>query len=501
MKKYFKALPGWSSRKLIWLIIAAGIFMRVELYRTNLVDIDEYFSSYNIENFRITEVFEPSGRDQAYNQAQPTGFLIIENIIVKLFGPGKYMLRLFPFLCGIFSVLLFYKVAVLYCEPAAVPVALLFFAVSQQLIRYSSIIKSYSCDVLIVLILLLGIKDLQEKPLNRLRAILWGAAGSAAMWISHAAILVLPGLGLVLILDTIRKKEEGKLGNLLLLSSVLAINLVFVYHAGLNALAGSKGGLCYWQDHFLSFKINGLADLELYANALWNGFKTARVLPYAIAISMCAAGGIYMFVKRRRDFFYLISPVLFTVTASVLGKYPFYERLILFLVPIIIIFIAEGVGRVIKNRIAFYPGIILAALLIFGTSREAKDLLLDPAAQFDPIERYVSAKWRAGDILYTYYPANPASAGNFCSIGKTGLVLFVYAPDTVGYFNQEGKYNAVNDQAWNNPARDNQIWIGFFNVDVNKEKEILAGFDKGGVKVDRITASGRVFYLYKRKTA
>lgn len=473
--------------------------MRVEFYRTNPVDIDEYFTSYNIEIFRITEVFEPSGRNQVYNQAQPIGFLMIENIITKLFGSGKYMLRLFPFVCGIFSLLLFYKVAKLYCEPIAVPIALMFFAVSQQLIRYSAIIKHYSCDVLIGLILLFGIKDLQEKPLNHFRIILWAGVGSAAMWISHAAILILPGLGMVLILDTIRKKEKTKLKKLLVIGSVLAINLVFLYQAQLNGLTGHKGALYFWQDWFLSFKIKSSADLALHANILWNGFKMVRLAPYNIALLMCGAGCVYLFAKKKRDFFYLMSPILFVAAASVLGKYPFYERLILFLVPILIVFISEGVGYALKNRIAYFPGIILLSILIFRTSHEAKNFLIDPSAQFDPIESYMSDKWRAGDILYTYYPPNPKSGKYLKSVERTGSVMFVYAPDSIGYFSGEEKYNIVNNQAWDNPALNGQIWIGFFNVDENKEKEVLAGFDKGAVKVDRITASGRVFYLYKRK--
>ena len=484
---------------MIWLIIAAGIFMRVEFYRTNPVDIDEYFTSYNIGKLRITEVFEPSGRDQVYNQAQPIGFLIIENVIVELFGSSKYMLRLFPFVCGIFSLILFYKVAELYCEPVAVPIALMFFAVSQQLIRYSSIIKPYSCDVLIGLISLFGIKDLQEKPLTRLRIVLWGGVCSAAMWISHAAILILPGPGMVLILDTIRKKDEKKLRNLLILSSVLVMNLAILYHAGLKTLLDSKGGGYFWQDSFLSFQIRSLADLALNANTLWNGFKMVRLMPYNIALLMCGAGCAYVFVKKKRDFFYLMSPILFVVTASVLGKYPFYERLILFLVPILIMFIAEGLGYAIKNRAAFFPGIVLFSILIIKTSSEARNFLVDPSAQFDPIESYMSDKWRAGDILYTYYPPNPNSGRSPGTADRTGLVLLVYAPDIVGYFIGDERYNAVNNQAWNSPARNDQIWIGFFNVDKNKEKEVLAGFDKDAVKVARITASGRVFYLYRRK--
>lgn len=499
MKKYLKDLLCCRSRKIIWLIIAAGIFMRVEFYRTSLVDIDEYFTSYNIEKFKITEVFEPSGRNQVYNQAQPIGFLIIENVIIKLFGSGKYMLRLFPLVCGIISLLLFYKVAKLYCEPVAVPIALMFFAVSQQLIRYSSIIKHYSCDVLIGLILLFGIKDLQEKPLNHLRILLWGGVGSVAMWISHAAILILPGLGLVLILDTARKKEKTKLKKLLIIGSIFAINLAFLYHAQLNNLTDHKGALYFWQDWFPSFEIKSLADLELCANTLWAGFKMVRLVPYNIALFMCGVGCVYMFAKKKRDFFYLMAPILFVVTASGLEKYPFYERLILFLVPILILFIAEGIGYVIKNRIAHFPGIILLAVLISMTSLEAKNFLINPPGQLDPIEIYMSDNWRAGDILYTYYPPNPKSREYFKSVERTGLVMFVYAPDSIGYFSGEEKYNVVNNQAWNNPARNSQIWVGFFNVDKNKEKEILAGFDKGAVKVDRITASGRVFYLYKRK--
>jgi len=499
MKKLLKDFLCCRSPKVIWLIIAAGIFMRVEFYRTNLIDIDEYFTSYNIKNFKITEVFEPSGRNQGYNQAQPTGFLIIENLIVRLFGSSKYMLRLFPFVCGIFSLFLFYKAAKLYCEPVAVPIALMFFAISQELIRYSSIIKSYSCDVLILLILLVGIKDLQEKPINLLRIILWGSIGSAAMWLSHASILILASLGMVLVLGAIMRKEGAKLKSLLSISAILAINLIFVYHAQLKRLTSSNGGFYYWQDRFLSFNIRSFADLELQANTLWNGFKFAQLAPYNIAILMCGAGCVYMFAKKRREFFYLISPILLAAAVSGLHKYPFYERLILFLVPILIIFMSEGIGYVIRNRIAYFPGLILLAILILRTSMEAKDFLIDPAAQYGPLGIYISDNWRAGDVLYTYYPANPNMKRSLRPLEKNGLVMFTYAPDTIGYFNGEEGHPVADDRALDAPTLNNRIWIGFFRVNKNKEKEILDNFDKYAAKVDRITARDRVFYLYERK--
>lgn len=479
---------------MIWLIIAAGVFMRVEFYLANPVDMDEYFTSYNIVNFKITKVLELSGRGQVYNQAQPLGFLIIENAIAKLFGASTSMLRLFPFVCGLFSLLLFYKVAKLYCEPISVSIALMFFAVSPQLIRYSSIVKCYSCDVLIGLLLLLGIKDLQEKPITPLRIILWGSLGSAAMWISYAAILILSGLGMVLIFAVIKKREGARLKNLSALYFIWAINLIFIYHAQLNSLTGSNASLYYWQDHFLSFKIKSLAVLGADANILWQGFQMVRLVPYEIAILMCCVGCVYMFAKKRGDFFYLMSPILLVVIASGLGKYPFCERLILFLAPILIVFISEGIGYVIKNRIAAFPGIIFFAILIYQTSLEAKSFLLDPSAQFDPIQRYMSDNWRAGDVLYTYYSPNPNSGLRLKAMEKNGVVLFVYAPDICGYFSGEEKYAMLSDR-----ARNNQVWVGFFNVDKNKEKEILAGFDEDAVKVNRIAVDGRVFYLYNRK--
>ena len=89
-----------------------------------------------------------------YNQGAPIGFLLLVKASTELFGRSEYALRLVPFIFGIVSVLLFYRVARDFIVPSAVPLAVALFAILPPLVYYSSEVKQYSGDVMATLLLL-----------------------------------------------------------------------------------------------------------------------------------------------------------------------------------------------------------------------------------------------------------------------------------------------------------------------------------------------------------
>jgi len=179
IKKLFsKANISYDSKRLLWIIICFGIILRFIQYLYNRsLWFDEAMLTFNIINRSFSELFQPLN----YGQAAPFGFLIIEKLLIRTFGNSEYVLRLFPFLCGIISVFLFCRVAVYYIEKRAVPIALGLFAISGPLIYYSSEVKQYSSDVTIALLLYWVAIYIQSKKLTIPCIAIFGVIGAVSI--------------------------------------------------------------------------------------------------------------------------------------------------------------------------------------------------------------------------------------------------------------------------------------------------------------------------------
>ena len=116
----------------------------------------------NLVNRSFPGLFQPLD----YNQGAPLGFLLIEKAVIGLLGSKDYILRLFPLMAGLASIPLMYYVSRKYGKGLASYISLGLFAVSTQLIYYSSELKQYSSDVLMTLILMLVFPKCMEKMEN-----------------------------------------------------------------------------------------------------------------------------------------------------------------------------------------------------------------------------------------------------------------------------------------------------------------------------------------------
>src|SRR3984893_4310451 len=114
-------------------IMVFGALLRLTQFLSNRsLWLDEAKLALNIVNRSFVQLCEPLD----YGQGAPVGFLMLERSAVHLFGSGEYALRLFPFLSGMISLLLFYQLAK-QSVPRAAPIAMGLFATSAPLIYYS----------------------------------------------------------------------------------------------------------------------------------------------------------------------------------------------------------------------------------------------------------------------------------------------------------------------------------------------------------------------------
>lgn len=139
-----------SPTKFEWTIIVFGALLRLTQFLSNRsLWLDEAKLALNIVNRSFVQLCKPLD----YGQGAPIGFLMLERSALHLFGSGEYALRLFPFLAGMISLLLFYQLAKQSVPTGAVPIPPGLFATSAPLIYYSSEVKQYSGDVAIALLL------------------------------------------------------------------------------------------------------------------------------------------------------------------------------------------------------------------------------------------------------------------------------------------------------------------------------------------------------------
>jgi hypothetical protein len=165
--------------------------------------------------------------------------------------------------------------------------------------------------------------------------------------------------------------------------------------------------LDFWADGFPP------AGGSLFDRALWLGHATREVFsltlgyPLATACAAMAALGAVILIRRSHDALILVGPILATVGAAMAHQYPFHSRVVLFLAPALICFLAAAIESA-RAHVASKPAlgaIIVAAACLPPLSTVR---LLGPVfgrEDVRPLLARVRGSWRQGDVLYVYYGA------------------------------------------------------------------------------------------------
>ncbi len=404
--------------KFEWLIILFGTLLRLTQYLSNRsLWLDEAYLALNIVNRSFLQLLKPLDN----NQGAPIGFLMLERSAVQLFGPGEYALRLFPFLCGLVSLLLFHRLARQSVTPKAVPIALGLFATSAPLVYYSSEVKQYSGDVVIALLLSSAAIYYASHRLTPARAASFGLLGAAAIWFSHPAIFVLAGIGVSLVLFC-RPEERWERARKFSIAFLLwGLSLGACYLLFLRHLSANQSLLSYWNFSFPPAHLFSVAGVEWFAETFFTIFQSPVGLDLAgIGAFAFLVGAVAMLIVpfsapfswQRQKLFILLSPLLVTLLAAILHKYPFSGRLLLFAVPALVLVIAEGVAYVrVKTRTtAPAIGACLIGVLFFYPLLFSSYHLIRPSfrEEIKPVLSYIQAHARPGDSLYIHPDALPA---------------------------------------------------------------------------------------------
>ena len=489
-----------TSERLAWFIIVFGIVVRVAQYVWNRsLWADEAVLALNIVNRSYWELLQPLD----YDQGAPLGFLMVEKLAVQVFGNNEYALRLFPLLCGVGSLFLFYGLAKRFIPCWAIPIALALFASLHYLVYYSSEVKQYSSDVAIALLCCLISLRLLSPKLGIYQIVIVSLVGAIAIWFSHPAIFVLAGVGGCCFLLKLVKKAPIKIANYLVVYSSWIISFIAFYFISIKNLSGDEDLLTSWNAAFPSFPLDIIWYLDAFGKFFYRplGFNGPMD---GIAIIVFVIGCISCYRRNKETLLILLSPVFVTFLASALHKYPFRSRLVLFLTPFVILLIAEGVDyirRKSRYKLAAIVSILLLFLLLVPPLGSASQLLVKPylRGEIKPVISYVKTHQQPGDVLYIY---------------QRGQYQFMYYAKKFGY--QKGDYiigvddldkydgKKLSEAEWKRYQNDldklrgnKRVWLLFSHATVASEnKRIKSYLDSIGKQIDFFDRPGAFVYLY-----
>jgi 4-amino-4-deoxy-L-arabinose transferase-like glycosyltransferase len=417
-----------SLNILLWAFVVAGIILRVfHFIHNRSLWNDEAYLANSLIRMDFTELMQGP---LAYHQKAPITYLWISRLSVLLFGKTEMALRLFSFLCGIASLFVFLPVARYFLKPLGAVVAMAILAMAGSLVFHAVEAKQYSVELLSTIVALY----LYIKYHNRLdfsSLLLWGLWGAILVWFSYPVIFVLAGIAFAMCLSYLIKKEWNSL-----LRSVLPFSLWLVSFAVNYFLftykhhENSEWLLRWFADHgaFMPLPPASVSDLAWFFHTaymtlrfsvglLWIYFTHENPLIQLVLrmpmlpLLLAFIGVIALYRNNKQVLMLLTFPILFALLASGLKLFPFFERLTVFLAPLLILLIVYGCQKAMdflhtdsKWKYAI-PVLLLVGPVMNSTMQLVNTSLFGEHKQSKEREGllFIKDKLQQGDQVYMFW--------------------------------------------------------------------------------------------------
>lgn len=379
--KQWNALPVFMFpdkylRYLIALILVMGIVLRLTYYFQDYdLIIDEANIARNIYERNFAGLLLPL----AYEQYAPPIFLWIEKLFSLLLGFGEKALRLYPLLCGIASLFVFYKILskLIAIKAYWYPLALL--AMGTIYVQYCAQVKQYMPDMLIGLLLIWAALNLDGSKVGRTKFILfWIITGSIAVWSSMSSVFILSGIGCYYGWPLWKKRAWKETGFLLLPVLVWIMQFLLYYFLILKSQISLDNLQRYHHEYFL-YSLPANSEQWLHNGkrliAVIGQMGGMTVLPLIFNILLLFIG-IYLLARKKTEWLWLFGlPIVLVLLAAALHQYSLIERLILFLLPLGLVLIGFGLEKLMEMKSVALKIIICAIALVSIKNRSAIDIL------------------------------------------------------------------------------------------------------------------------------
>ena len=370
-------------QQIVWAFIALGIMAGLVRYLLWLpLWPDEAYLAHNFLHRGYLDLM----KSLDFIQIAPLLYLWVQATFIKIFGFSEYSLRLYTLLCGIGSLLLFWRLAGRVLRGTAFLLAVGTFAVAYPLVRHSAEAKPYGADVFVSMIMLTLLVEWLRRPQERRWAWALVVVMPLAVGLSYPAVFFAGGIVSVMALVLWQRGSRGDWLRWAAAVATLSVGMAALFAlSARNQMAASAADqrAAYATSFPPSLTSPGKLILFVLANT-----NEALVYPAGGAIgpnlltSLCCLTALVLLIRGRRFFLVVLClvPLALNFAAAALHCYPYGEpwRFAVYLVPIFCLLTALGAAAILSTmklpRWGLTPVAIiltlLAAIAVGGSVRE-----------------------------------------------------------------------------------------------------------------------------------
>ncbi|MEO7963928.1 MAG: hypothetical protein ABIT38_08470, partial [Gemmatimonadaceae bacterium] len=337
----------FDSPTVLWLLVGLGVVLRLIAYAAHTsLRLDEILLSRNILDLPLARlVLEPLQLDQV----APRGFLAVERIAVVALGRDEFVLRLFPFLCGLAALLLYPRLARRTLDGLAIPIAVALVAFAIPFIKYGTEVKQYICDATVAVVLLSAAVTLHHEDATLGRRIAFGALAFVVIWFSQASVVMMGGIGVAFAIEWLVTRNARTWGVLTTTIPMWGIASLVAVVAGLRSMTPSTREFMddFWHQGFLPRPTSLSGALAWLWNQSISAFSdpTLLVYPWAPLFAVLAVIGVIAMWRRERvHALIVVAPLAMALIAAIAHQYPLRGRLMFYLMPSLLLAVASGIS-------------------------------------------------------------------------------------------------------------------------------------------------------------
>jgi hypothetical protein len=402
---------GAAYDRLTWLAVTIGAVLRTMQYaRGASVWVDEAAIARVIVGGSFASFVHPL----PFVQVAPPLFLVLERLCVALFGPGERALRLLPFVCSLLALPMVVRIARRLLPPSTAWISVLMFSIGAPFVFFGSDLKPYSGDVLAGLIaadVVTAVDELDVRSGGRIAAL------GLLAWVSHAAILMLAGIGVALAVVHARTGARAR-------RALVAIAIAWAVMAGPAVYLAVRNVTPATSAYLHRFWIEAFPPLRPKLAAYW-AWDTASSLignpsshdpldgalhysAWWIVGALSLAGVVRLTRTAPNATLLMFAPAVATLAAAAAHAYPFTGRFVVFVLPPVLVAVGAGIaacGRAAGSRF----GTVVATATVIVVCLVAAARTLPPQLQEDitPIMTHLRGR-PSTEPIYVYYGAGQA---------------------------------------------------------------------------------------------
>lgn len=395
---------NWPVHRWIFALVMLNLLWRVVRYGLAFpMWGDEAFIAVNF----ITRGFAQMIGPLDHAQIVPLGFLWANLAVSKLAGTSELALRCLPFVAGVASVLLFWRLALRLLGRHQALAAVAIFAASYYPVRYATEVKPYSLDLLVSLMITALTWWVWSSPRAAKRWLLFACFVTGAVWMSYPSVFVAGGAILALGWRLLRTDSRATFVWWLACGALLTASFAAMWFAfGLLQESNAPGihESTGWARAFppvtrpwpliVWFFNTHTGNMMAYPVGGNHGGSTFTAI-------LAVAGIVAMWRTRRNQLILLLSPLPLMFIAAAMKKYPYGDsaRVLQHIAPAVCLLAGAGLlallhrlfgprGSVTGLRIA---AVVMVVIVFVGIGRD----LLEPTKKLSDAEAQRVARWLA----------------------------------------------------------------------------------------------------------